>query len=280
MKLKAGYNLSEQNYQSMDLIQNIDMAIKAAVQAGKEIMPIYNSNDFEIELKQDKSPLTKADKLSHSIISEILKKSGLPILSEEGREIDYSERKKWELFWLVDPIDGTKEFINRNGEFTVNIALVKRNQPIAGVIYVPVSNQLYVGAVGLGSYKIQTQNSGITFSDIQKSGYNLPVENNRKNYVIIGSRSFMNDETKAFISALKKVHPEAQILSKGSSLKICMIAEGKADVYPRFGPTMEWDTAAGHAIVAAAGKNIIITNTKTELTYNKKELLNPYFIVE
>lgn len=261
-------------------IEYIDLAVKAAVLAGQEILDVYNSDNFEIELKQDNSPLTKADKLSHSIIVEILKHTKLPILSEEGRGIDYPERKKWELFWLVDPIDGTKEFIKRNGEFTVNIALVQNNQSIAGIIYVPVSGDLYVGAIGHEAYKINTRDLKINFSAIQKNGVKLPIENNNINYIIVGSKSFMNDETRIFITQLKTKHPEAEIMSKGSSLKICIVAEGQANIYPRFGPTMEWDTAAGHAIVKAAGKNIINAFTKDELLYNKKDLLNPFFIVE
>lgn len=268
------------NKEYMDLLQYINLAVKAAIMAGKEIITIYNSDDFEIELKKDKSPLTKADKLSHSIISKILKKSGLPILSEEGKQIDYSERKNWELFWLIDPIDGTKEFIKRNGEFTVNIALIQDCNSIGGIIYVPVSQTLYLGVVGLGAYKISTQDTDINFSDIRKQGHKLPLDNNNEDYVIIASRSFLNEETKTFIDGLKKEHPDAQLLSKGSSLKICMVAEGKANIYPRFGPTMEWDTAAGHAIINATERNIFVANTSAELSYNKEELLNPFFIVK
>jgi 3'(2'), 5'-bisphosphate nucleotidase len=263
----------------MDIVQHINLALKAAVIAGKKIMTIYNSNEFEIELKQDKSPLTKADKISHLVISEILKDSKLPILSEEGKDIAYSKRKSWKLFWLVDPIDGTKEFISRNGEFTVNIALIRNNKPVAGVIFVPVSKELYVGIVGHGSYEIKTQSSEISFSDVKIQGYKLPNTRNRKDYVIIGSRSFMNEETETFIDELKKEYPGAQILCCGSSLKICMVAEGKANIYPRFGPTMEWDTAAGHAIVKAVGQNICRVDEGIELTYNKEDLLNPFFIV-
>ena len=260
--------------------KHIDLAIQAAIQAGHKIMEVYNSNDFEIEYKQDQSLLTKADKLSHSTISEILCVTKLPILSEEGKEIEYSNRKIWELFWLVDPIDGTKEFVNRNGEFTVNIALIQDNKPIVGVIYVPVSQMLYVGVVGFGAYKLHTQNKSTTFLGVQEQGLKLPSEKDRNNYIIVGSRSFMNDETKHFIEATKDEYPDAQIISKGSSLKICMVAEGNADVYPRFGPTMEWDTAAGHAIIKSTGKNLFVKNSKTELLYNKKELLNPFFIAK
>lgn len=261
-------------------LQYINLAITAAIKAGEKIMPVYNSNDFEVELKKDKSPLTRADKLSHAIISDILGKEDLPILSEEGREIGYPERKKWKRFWLIDPIDGTKEFINRNGEFTVNIALIENEKAIAGIIYAPVLQELYVGVMEMGAYKIYTNNPQINFSQIKEQGVKLPATNNKNDYVIVASRSFLNNETKQFISELKKEHPNATTLSRGSSLKICMVAEGKAKIYPRFGPTMEWDTAAGHAIAKAAGKNIYFTEGDDELCYNKENLLNPYFIVK
>lgn len=262
------------------MFEHIDLAITASILAGQRIMEVYNSNNFEIEFKQDQSLLTKADKLSHSTISEILSKTKLPILSEEGKEIEYCNRKKWKMFWLVDPIDGTKEFVNRNGEFTVNIALIKDNKPVGGVIYVPVSQELYVGVNDYGAFKLQTNNQSNTFMDVQEQGLKLPIRNDRNDYIIVGSRSFMNEETKTYIGVIKKEYPDAQMLSKGSSLKICMVAEGKADIYPRFGPTMEWDTAAGHAIIKAAGKNLYIKYSKNELAYNKKVLLNPYFIAE
>ena len=231
----------------MKLEKYVELAIKAAVRAGLEILPIYNSSEFDVEFKKDKSPLTEADKISHGIIKDILQGSKLPILSEEGKEIDYSTRKKWEHFWLVDPIDGTKEFIKCNGEFTVNIALIGHNCPLIGVIYVPCSAELYVGVVGFGAFKMITKNSSITFPELRELGAKLPIKDNRNEYVVVGSRSHINKETEQHINGLKQEHAQIRILSKGSSLKICRVAEGLADEYPRFGPTMEWDTAAGHA---------------------------------
>ncbi len=258
----------------------IDVAMKAAITAGHEIMRIYKHENFEVEFKSDNSPLTKADKASHQIICELLKPLGIPILSEEGKHMDYSERKDWESYWLVDPIDGTKEFIKRNGEFTVNIALIRNNKPVAGVIYVPVLETLYVGVEKLGAYKISTSNCDLTINQLKKEGQILPLNEQLDEFCVVGSRTFMTPETESFIANLKESYPKLNFVSKGSSLKICLVAEGLADIYPRFGPTMEWDTAAGHAIVKASGKNIYLTDQKTEMSYNKQNLLNPFFIVE
>ncbi len=259
----------------------INTAIKAAIKAGKEILKIYNDpqSDFSIERKADNSPLTIADKASHLLIANLLKDTNIPILSEEGRSVAYDERKAWGLFWLIDPLDGTKEFIKKNGEFTVNIALIENNRPILGVIYVPVSATLYLGAEQLGAWKMEGASDSMSFDLIKTDGIELPAANGTNSYRIVGSRSHMSDETQQYIDDLKTEHPEIEIVSKGSSLKICMVAEGVANEYPRFGPTMEWDTAAGHAIANAAGKKLWHTNFSQELEYNKENLLNPYFIV-
>jgi 3'(2'), 5'-bisphosphate nucleotidase len=256
-------------------------AIQAAVKAGLKILEIYNNpnSDFEIERKSDDSPLTIADKVSHQVIVENLEKIGLPILSEEGKNIAYETRKKWNKFWLIDPIDGTKEFIKKNGEFTINIALIEDNKAVFGVIYVPVSGDLYWGIVGEGAYKVNVSKKPKSLDDLCKEAIKLPITNQRNIYKVVASRSFMNNDTKQFIEKLKEEHPNLEMVSKGSSLKICMVAEGEADIYPRFGPTMEWDTAAGNAIVCAAGKEVTLTNGTT-LLYNKENLLNPYFIVK
>ncbi len=266
---------------SDEIIKNIDIAIEASLCAGKEILKIYKTQDFKIQQKEDLSPLTIADKNSNIIIEQHLHKTKLPVLSEEGKEIDYTQRIKWEYFWLVDPLDGTKEFIKKNDEFTVNIALMEKDTPLAGVIYIPVKNQLYVGINKLGAYKVENAN-GLkknNFANILKQGLKLPVVSKNKIYTIAGSRSHMNEETKIFIKQLKNKHKSTKILSKGSSLKICMVAEGVADIYPRFGPTMEWDTAAGHAIVAASGGKFT-TNKGNKFVYNKKNLLNTWFIAK
>ena len=255
------------------------LAVNAAVEAGKEILKIYQSDDFGVELKKDSSPLTKADRKAHEVILSRLGQEKFPVLSEESAEIPYSQRKSWHKFWLVDPLDGTKEFIKRNGEFTVNIALIVAQKPTLGVIYVPVHDSLYFGdefsgSFFLGSASVKLRDSG----DFLKSACSLPFRNH-STFGIVASRSHMNQETSSFISGLQRKHQDVRIVSRGSSLKLCMIAEGEADIYPRFGPTSEWDTAAGHAIVSAAGGKVLKAGSDTEeLQYNKPELLNPWFI--
>ena len=260
----------------------INTTISAAIEAGLAILEIYNNplSDFSVEKKADNSPLTIADKASHKIIEKFLLKTNFPVLSEEGKTVNYKEREKWNTFWLVDPLDGTKEFIKKNDEFTVNIALIKQGKPVMGIIYVPVLQILYVGILEEGAWKIKTNNAKITFDEIKREGLKLPQKSSNKNFVIVGSRSHMNTETENYIAALRKKHREIDIVSKGSSLKICMVAEGAADEYPRFGPTMEWDTGAGHAIANAAGKKLWLANLSGELSYNKRNLLNPFFIVK
>lgn len=260
----------------------INLPIQASIKAGIEIVKIYdNPNaDFSIERKADNSPLTLADKASHKIIDEILLSIGIPVLSEEGKSIEFETRKKWKKFWLVDPLDGTKEFIKRNGEFTVNIALIENGKPILGVIYIPVSKTLYVGQTETGAWKVENADENCDWQFILKHGKKLPIVKNNKIYTIAGSRSHMSGETQTYLAEIKKKYPEIDFISKGSSIKICMVAEGIADEYPRFGPTMEWDTAAGHAIANASGKKIWLTDFSGELVYNKENLLNPYFIVK
>ncbi|MCY1719084.1 3'(2'),5'-bisphosphate nucleotidase CysQ [Prolixibacteraceae bacterium Z1-6] len=260
----------------------LNTAITAAIKAGNQIVKIYNdpTADFSIEKKADNSPLTIADKASHNVIVGYLEKTGFPILSEEGRSISYTERKNWESFWLIDPLDGTKEFIKKNGEFTVNIALVKNGHPVMGIIYVPVSQTLYIGAENEGAWKLEHAGETCRMTTVKSQGVKLPQPLNTTGFKVVGSRSHMSPETEAYINELRKEHPQIDIVSKGSSLKICMVAEGSAHQYPRFGPTMEWDTAAGHAIANAAGKKLWLTDLSGELRYNKENLLNPYFIVK
>ena len=263
----------------------MSVAVIAALEAGKEILKVYNSEDFEIEYKKDSSPLTIADRKAHEVISNLLEPSNIPILSEEGKDIKYSERKKWEYFWCVDPLDGTKEFIKRNDEFTVNIALIHKNQPIMGVIYVPVFQDLYFANLISGAWKatkitvdsLSTDKETLPDSLISKS-VKLPIDNLKEKYTVVGSRSHLSVETKNYIEKLKNKFGDINIISKGSALKLCMIAEGMADIYPRFGPTMEWDTAAGHAIILAAKGTVTKTDEKNLLEYNKENLLNPWFI--
>ncbi len=257
----------------------LKIAINASIKGGHAIIKVYAS-DFAVEHKDDKSPLTLADKNCNDIIESFLLKTEIPVLSEEGSVISFDERKKWEYFWLVDPLDGTKEFIKRNGEFTVNIALIHNGNPIMGVIYVPVKEELYFAMEGLGSYKI-SRNAVISDLDgLIKKSNRLPIDYKRENYVIVGSRSHMSAETKEFFDEKKKEHGNIEVRAVGSSIKLCMVAEGKADAYPRYAPTMEWDTGAGDAICRMAGFQVLQYNTDIPVEYNKENLLNPWFLVK
>ena len=247
----------------------LNIAIQAAIEAGNEIMRIYNdpAADFGIERKADNSPLTRADKAAHACIEALLEPTGIPILSEEGAQLPYEERREWQRLWIVDPLDGTKEFIKRNGEFTVNIALVEHGVPTLGVIYVPVTKALYFGSP-----------EG-AFSRTGDTTERLPLTADKRPFTVVVSRSHLSEPTEEFINTLRAQHPNLELVSSGSSLKICLVAEGKADVYPRHAPTMEWDTAAGHAIAIASGCEVIDATTGKPLTYNKEDLHNPWFIV-
>lgn len=247
----------------MDYHNLLNISKKAALNAGDEIIKIYESGDFSIESKADNSPLTLADKASHKAIVEELAQSNIPILSEEGKEIQYQERKDWEYFWMIDPLDGTKEFIKKNGEFTVNIALIHRNKPVLGVVYTPVLRDIFSAIKGEGASK---NGEKISVNQFLKSDKGLKV---------VASRSHLNEDTQAFLDELNK--PE--IVSKGSSLKLLMVAEGVADLYPRYAPTMEWDTAAAQIVVEEAGGKVLIKDTDDPVKYNKEDLLNPYFLV-
>lgn len=253
------------------------IAIEAALEAGKKIMNIYESNELNIKQKGDNSPLTRADIVSNTIINEFLKTTDIPIISEENKEIDYKKRKNWKVCWIVDPLDGTKEFIMKNGEFTVNIALIENNYPVLGVIYIPAKELLYyTDSVGAYRQKVNPDVKSFNHSNSER----IEPKDGTEKIRVVGSRSHMNDETKNYISNLeKKYNKETLVISKGSSLKFCLVAEGKADVYPRFAPTMEWDTAAGHAICRAVGLKVVDQQTKHEMVYNQKELLNNYFLV-
>lgn len=237
--------------------------VEIARNAGRDILKVYNSTDFKIEIKDDNSPLTKADKASHNYIKrelEILYPE-IPIISEEGKEIEYETRKDWQIFWCVDPLDGTKEFIKRNGEFTVNIALILNNVPVAGVIHVPVTNVTYYSKLGEGSYKI----------DGDDPPEKISVSDSVNGIVAVKSRSHSSDEEKKILSKYNVI----DFISVGSSLKFCMVAEGKANLYYRHGPTWEWDTAAGHSIVLEAGGRF---EQDLEPAYNKEKLLNSSFM--
>ena len=261
-------------------------AVIAAKMAGDVVLEVYGS-DFSFGQKEDNSPLTLADMRSHNVISTELNSrqaTRIPILSEEGRDIYYEERKVWEYYWLVDPLDGTKEFIKRNGEFTVNIALMHRDRPVMGVILVPVKDILYFAFEGAGAYRLpgtSALKSRLTFEELKGAAVRLPLKTATRagTFTAIASRSHMSGETSSFLEELKKEHGGLEIVSAGSSLKFCLVAEGGADIYPRFAPTMEWDTAAGQVIVEQAGGSVLQHGTGEPLRYNKENLLNPWFIV-
>ncbi len=263
----------------MNLKKLLKIAINASIEGGQEIIKVYET-EFEVEQKSDHTPLTLADKNCNKVIEDFLLKTNIPILSEEGNKVSYSERKKWEYFWLVDPLDGTKEFVKRNGEFTVNIALIHNRSPIMGVIFVPVDNVLYYAMEGLGSFKINRSKIINNLDSLILDSKKLPLDDKRASFVVVGSRSHMSLETEIFFENKKKEYGDIEVMAIGSSLKICMVAEGKADAYPRYAPTMEWDTGAGHAIAKMAGFSVLQYNTDKEVVYNKKDLLNPWFLVE
>jgi 3'(2'), 5'-bisphosphate nucleotidase len=260
--------------------QLLHTAIIAALEASKAILEIYHSGDFDIEIKGDNSPLTKADKASHNVIMSYLEPTDIPVLSEEGRDITYQERKDWKQLWIVDPIDGTKEFIKRNGEFTVNIALIENQRPIIGVIFVPVTKELYFSSKEIGAYKVVVDLENYDVEALLSKGNKLPLQREDNTFTIVASRSHMSAETKEYVKQMRDLHGEVKLISKGSSLKLCMVAEGAANCYPRFAPTMEWDTAAGQAICEHAGFEVIDWGTKKNMLYNREELLNNWFLVK
>lgn len=260
----------------MIMIENIDIhkINSIAKKAGDEIIRIYQQ-DFDVDFKNDNSPLTKADIKSNEIIVNDLKYlyPDISILSEENKEIPYKIRKNWEYFWLIDPLDGTKEFIKKNGEFTVNIALIHKDTPVLGVIYAPVLEILYYAHKDQGAFK-QEKN---------EKPQRLPIYKHTNNDAlkVIVSKSHYNQETKYFVNNLKNQYKKTiELIRIGSSLKLCLITEGKADIYPRLAPTMEWDTGAGQAIVEQAGGEVLNFKTKSPLKYNKKDLHNPWFVTK
>jgi len=264
-------------------VKNIyTIAVQAAVEAGKAILEVYESEDFEIESKADQSPLTRADKKAHHIIASALSETEYPVLSEEGSEIPYMNRSWWSSFWLVDPLDGTKEFIRRNGEFTVNIALVVDGKATFGVVFAPVLNTIYVGLEGRGAYRCSNEkNFSQPFDYLIQFADRLPLgKADEEIFRVVASKSHYNQETRDYVNALDTGGKEVSLVNSGSSLKLCLVAAGEAELYPRLGPTMEWDTAAAHAVVKAAGKNDIRVEDGEELEYNKENLLNPFFVVK
>ena len=249
-----------------NFVFEISDILEIAKNCGEEILAIYQDN-IDVKYKSDKSPFTLADRRSHDIIIQGLKGYGLPVLSEEGKEISFKERQKWNLFWMIDPLDGTKEFVNRNGEFTVNIALLHNNKPIFGVVHVPYLRVFYYNDM-YNAYKIENNKQIV-----------LPIKRvDEDKLVIVSSRSHLNQETKSFIKSIR-TSKEKVLISIGSSLKICLVVEGKADIYPRLAPTMEWDTAAADAIARKIGKALYSVVTNQPLQYNKENLRNDYFVL-
>ena len=248
----------------IDLLYKIETT---AIKAGKAILDIYHSEDFGIEIKGDDSPLTKADLAAHHIIVDDLQSftPDVPVLSEESTDILFEERKTWQKYWLVDPLDGTKEFIKKNGEFTVNIALIENGSPIVSVVYVPVSGVSYTAAKGYGAFK-KAGNERIKINT-HKPARNIPI--------VVGSRSHLSPDVRTYLDKLG----DHEMTPMGSSLKFCLVAEGQADLYPRLGLTSEWDTAAAQCIVEQAGGHVVTLDNQP-LRYNTKDsLLNPYFMV-
>lgn len=262
-------------------------AVVAAIEAGQAILEVYGT-DFKVENKEDNSPLTLADKRAHEVIKKHLSPHGIPFISEEGKHIAFETRRQWPIMWIVDPLDGTKEFVKRNGEFTVNIALVEDGRPVAGVVYAPVLDWLYFAAADIGAYKL-TDATQSTFKgevvvnekQLMEKSQKLPLEHPGDSvYTIVGSRSHGTPELEAFVANKRKEKGQVEFVQAGSSLKICLVAEGKADIYPRLGPTMEWDTAAGQAVAECAGTRMYVYQSNDPLAYNKENLLNPWFVVE
>ncbi|GIV34598.1 MAG: 3'(2'),5'-bisphosphate nucleotidase CysQ [Chitinophagales bacterium] len=257
-----------------DLPVPIEPVIQIASEAGEAIMEIYRQ-DFEVFSKADSSPITLADKRSNDIITHGLKElsPAIPVISEESRQTPYAIRKTWDWVWIVDPLDGTKEFVSKNGEFTVNIGLVYRGKPVAGVVLIPLTGVCYY-AFGESSFKRVPGEKAIRLNR------QLRHYTQKTKLKVVASRSHLTEEVKQFVRTLQDEGKEVELVTSGSSVKFCIVAEGEADVYPRFGPTMEWDTAAAHAIATAAGRKVIRADNRQPLVYNKESMLNPWFIVE
>ncbi len=270
--------------------QLLDQAVGGSLAAGRAILEVYESEDFAVEAKSDHSPLTRADRSAHEVIERALSGSNIPMLSEEGADIPAAERQRWQRYWLIDPLDGTKEFIKRNGEFTVNIGLIERRgdgwEPVLGVVYVPALDVLYAGARETGGWKLAAASravdeSGSFLEQLKKEGQPLagrPPESEAPIAAVV-SRSHGSEETEAFVSQLEERYGTVTRVSSGSSIKLCLVAEGAADAYPRFAPTVEWDTAAGDAVCRAAGCRVTERDGSTPLSYNKEDLYNPWFLV-
>ena len=271
---------------TIDLKQAAATSVFASLKAGKAIMEVYRSKQLDVQIKDDNSPLTRADTHSQQIIHQALAEEfpTIPFVGEEGPDIPYSERRGWRQFWLVDPLDGTKEFIKGNGEFTTNIALIRGSRPVMGVIYAPVVDTLYLAVEGEGAYRISAAQKikelPLSFESVIADAEILRLKDrvNEEQICVLASRSHRSKEADAFIELLKTRYHDCRFISSGSSLKLCLLAEGTAQIYPRFAPTMEWDTAAGQAILEEIGGTILSYPENTPLRYNKENLRNPWFL--
>ena len=260
----------------------LPQCFNAAVKAGAAIMKIYKHDDYHIDLKSDHTPITIADKMAHNTIKECLGPTRIPVLSEEGREMLYDERRNWEMFFVVDPLDGTKEFIKGNNEFTVNIALMMNNECIASALYVPYHCKMYVAARGLGAYLIRDvkpqENSSLSQEQIEQMLERLPLKSaEHEEFRVAVSRSHQTPETHDRIDQIRKSYPNLRLIEQGSSYKFCLLAEGTIDYYVRTTNTYEWDTAAGELILAEAGGSTLSYPEGRVLGYNKEDLRNPWF---
>ncbi|MDR2912665.1 MAG: 3'(2'),5'-bisphosphate nucleotidase CysQ [Alistipes sp.] len=261
----------------------VPKAYSAALRAGAAILDVYRrKGDFEVDLKRDLTPVTEADRQAHSVIKEYLGRTHVPVLSEEGREMRFDERRDWDMFWLVDPLDGTKEFIKGNNEFTVNIALVVNNRPVVGVIFVPYFQKIYFCEKGHGSFMKEGVASDpeaeLTYDEVFAGAVALPLHRERNNPLRIAvSRSHKNDDTTAHVALLRERFPDAEVVEQGSSYKFCLLAEGAIDYYVRTSGTYEWDTAAGEIILSDTGGTTKSLPDLGKFAYNKESLLNPWF---
>ena len=264
----------------------LEQQLNAAVRAGAAIMKIYkHSDDYDVEFKSDHTPITIADRVAHNTIKEALGQTRIPILSEEGREMLYEERRNWELFWLVDPLDGTVEFIKGNNEFTVNIALMLNNICISAIVYVPYHHKMYIAERGFGAWVMYDvaplEDAHYTYSDIHANIHQLPLElAEHSNYRVAVSRSHQTAETHQHIDSLRTEHPDLEIIEQGSSYKFCLLAEGTVDYYIRTTTTSEWDTAAGELILSESGGLTSSYPAGEPLLYNKESLDNPWFVAK
>ncbi len=262
----------------------VPKAYNAALRAGAAILDVYRRReDYNIDLKEDLSPVTEADRQAHTVIKEYLGFTHVPMLSEEGREMRFDERRDWDMFWLVDPLDGTREFIKGNNEFTVNIALVVNNRPVVGVIYVPYFNKIYFCEKGHGSFMktdvAPDPAAEFSYEEVFAQAVKLPLKSERNSPLRIAvSRSHRNEDTDKHIATLRELHPDAEIVEQGSSYKFCMLAEGEVDYYARTTGTYEWDTAAGEVILSDTGGTTKSLPDLGKFAYNKESLLNPWFV--